>query len=75
MHLKMYCVDLIMSLEGLTAACSIVSGRLVVWLSRNPLPHVATSLCPGCSLLLIQTLRVYSFYTALLFRRNGARNE
>jgi hypothetical protein len=48
MHLKMYCADVKIPLEGLTAACcSIASGRLVVWLSRNPLPHVATSQCPG----------------------------
>lgn len=72
----MFCADLKFSMEGLTAACcSIASGRLVVGLSRNPLPHVAASQCPGCSLLLIQTLRVYLFYTALLYGRNGARNE
>jgi hypothetical protein len=72
----MYCADIKIPLEGLTAACcSIASGRLVVCLSRNRLPHVATSQCPGCSLLLIQTLRVYLFYTALLYRRSGARIE
>jgi len=67
--------DLKIPLEGLSVACCIASERSVVWLSRNPLPHVAATQCPGCSLLLIQTLRVYLLYTALLSRRNGARNE